>query len=80
MWGGDAVAGGGPQKCRRPRMAPSPNIEIYVGVFQRVFGGGPNLPIKCSSICVARFMLGRSNLATRTILDARGRSPHVLVK
>jgi hypothetical protein len=29
---------------------------------------------------LARFMLGRSDLATWMILDARGRSPHVLVK
>jgi hypothetical protein len=36
----------------------------------------PNLPIKCSSICGARFMLGRSNLATGRSL-MHGVAPHM---
>jgi hypothetical protein len=61
-------------------LAKAELIWVYLGVFHPIRGGCPNLPIKCPSICRARFVLGRSNLATRTILDARGRSPHVPVK
>ena len=49
---------------------------VYLGVFQPVRGGRPNLPIKCPSICLARFVLGRSNLATRRFL-MHGVAPHM---
>jgi hypothetical protein len=58
---------------------PPPRSDLFLWSFVR-YRCRPNLPIKCSSSCRARFMPGRSNLATRMILDARGRSPHVPVK
>jgi hypothetical protein len=82
MWGGAGASGGGSQKCRpavndwRRRS----NLSwVYLGGFQPVRGGRPNLPIKCPSICLARFVLGRSNLATRRFL-MHGVAPHMCDK